>query len=118
MQFDPINTKMNVSCIQLSINGVKGVDPSAATEVANTSLTTVSDNASSALESAKNAVSDCGFIGGNTAATLNSSLSTIQNNINTAVTEISNSCKTAIQTTADNYTNLESSVNTAFSGSN
>ncbi len=116
VSFSVNDTKMNVSNIQENINGIRGVDPEATT-VAN-KLPLIANEAENALTEARNAVNNCGFIGGNSATNLQSSLTTIKNNINEIFSTLSNDCKTAITNTADNYTNLETSVAAAFAGKN
>lgn len=113
-QFSRVDKKMDVSCIQENIGGVRGVDPEATAVSAK--LVNIANAASTALERAQSAVQSCGFVGGSSAGTLVSSLRTIKTNIENAINQISSDCQKAIETTTQNYTNLDTKVSDAFAG--
>lgn len=113
-QFDRIDKNMDISCIKENIGGVRGVDPEATGVAAK--LPNIASSAVSALTNAQSAVQNCGFIGGTSASTLISSLGKIKTSIESAVNQISNDCQKAIETTSQNYTNLEVKVSEAFAG--
>jgi len=105
---------MDTSVIRENIGGVRGIDLSSATTVAN-QLTSIADSAKSALTSAQQAVQNCGFIGGNQASNLINSLGVIKTKIDNATQEISNQSKTAINNTVESYSDTEGKVSQAFS---
>lgn len=112
--FSAITKTMDTSVIRENIGGVRGIDLSSATTVAN-QLTSIADSAKSALTSAQQAVQNCGFIGGNQASNLINSLGVIKTKIDNATQEISNQSKTAINNTVESYSDTEGKVSQAFS---
>ncbi len=106
---------VDISSIQENINGVRGIDLSAATTVSS-ALAIINGAAESALSRAVSAVQSCGFIGGTSAANLLASLNTIKTNINTTFTNCSASLKTAINNTTTNYKDTEGKIAQAFAG--
>lgn len=113
-QFNRNDKNLDVSGIQENIAGVRGVDPEATAVSAK--LTSIATSANSALSNAQSAVQNCGFIGGSSAEQLISSLGRIKAAIDDAVTQISEACKAAIESTTQQYTNLEVKVSDAFAG--
>ena len=114
VQFPIIDKKIDVSMIKENIAGVRGVDPEA--KAVSSNLTTIATSANIALSNAQSAVQTCGFIGGGSAEQLISSLGKIKTSIDEAVTQISEACKAAIESTTQEYTNLEVKVSDAFAG--
>lgn len=112
--FSRNDKKLDVSVIKENIAGVRGVDPEATAVSAK--LSTIANSAIAALSDAQSAVQTCGFIGGSSEAELISSLGKIKTAIEEAVNEISGNCKTAIDNTTQEYTNLEIKVADAFAG--
>lgn len=112
-----IDTKMDISGISENLNGVRGIDVTEARTVS-AKLPTIAGNAKTALDQAKSAVDDCGFIGGGQAAALIGSLEKIKNNINSATETITQATSNAIKTTVDTYGTIETNVSSAFSGNN
>lgn len=113
-QFNRNDKKLDVSIIQENIAGVRGVDPEAT--AVSSKLTSIAASANSALSNAQSAVQTCGFIGGGSAEQLISSLGRIKASIDDAVTQIAEACKAAIESTTQEYTNLEVKVSDAFAG--
>ena len=103
-----------VDNIKENINGVRGVDEANATNTAGR-LQTIASNASSALESAKSAVQNCGFIGRNQEEQLVTALNTIRNNVNSATSDLTDATKKDITDTVAAYGDLASKVESAFS---
>ena len=115
--FSMISKNMDTSPILENIGGVRGCDTVAANDVA-AQLPTIAESAKSALTAAQQAVQNCGFVGGNQASNLISSLGQIKNNIDTAVTDITTQTKNAITTTTENYKTIEGQISSAFAGQN
>lgn len=113
VSFSVQGAKMDVSNIVENIGGVRGIDLQQSSAVINT-LPTIASQAESALEQAKNAVQNCGFIGGDQAANLISSLGMIKTKINTAVTDITNEVKSAMDQTVNTYQDTEGRISQAF----
>lgn len=111
--FTPQNYRIDVSGIQENIGGVRGIDAASANTAA-AKLPTIASSASAALSSAKTAVANCGFLGGDQAANLQASLATIESKINEATTELTGQVKTAIDTSVTNYGDLAGQVAAAF----
>ena len=112
--FTRSNGKVNIDAIQENINGVRGVDEANANQIANTTLQQVAQAASSALQQAKSAVQNCGFIGGAQASNLSNSLETIRTRINEATNELSTQTKSAISSTVTAYGDIRGKVENAF----
>lgn len=107
--------ELNTSAIKENINGVRGIDLSAANTTTN-SLQIINGAAQGAISRAVSAVQTCGFIGGESAANLLASLRTIEKNINTTFTGCGSQLKSAINTTVTNYKNTEGKIAQAFAG--
>lgn len=97
--------KINVDNIKENINGIRGVDKVNATATVE-KLQIIAMNASSALESAKISVLNCGFIGRNQEEQLMEALNTIKNKINNAIDNLTDSTKRAIDNTISSYGNF------------
>lgn len=104
------------SCILENIGGVRGIDLQSADSTAQTSLSSILNNADTALSEAKNAVASCGFIGGSQQANITASLETIRNNAHSSIDALSNDMKTAISQTVTQYGDTEGKVSAAFAG--
>lgn len=113
--FTPKNVKMNVDVIKENIKGVRGVDVATATGVAD-KLKEIAREAGSALDNAKSAVNNCGFVGGSQQENLISSLNKVKTSINNAVETITNDVHKAIKNTVSAYSDLEGKVSAAFQG--
>ncbi len=112
--FSAITKTIDVSSIQENIGGVRGIDLSAANEVAS-KLPTIASSARDALTSAQQAVQNCGFVGGDMANNLISSLGIIKDKINTATEDLTNQTKNAVENTVGQYGDLGGKVAQAFS---
>lgn len=113
--FSLISKSIDTSVIQENIQGVRGIDLEQASAVAS-KLSTISENAKSALSNAQQAVQNCGFIGGNQADSLISSLTTIKTNIDSVTEEITSQSRNAIERTIADYSNTEGKISQAFAG--
>lgn len=113
--FSPISKTMDTSIILENINGVRGIDLIEANTVA-AKLPMIAESAKQALSKAQQAVQSCGFIGGNQASNLISSLTTIKNKIDSLVQNIVTESKNAIDKTVQAYSNTEGKVAQAFAG--
>lgn len=113
--FTPKNVKMNVDVIKENIKGVRGVDGASANGVAD-KLKDIASGATTALDQAKTAVTNCGFVGGNQQESLVSSLNKIKTSINEAVQTITTDVNKAIKNTVSVYSDLEGKVSAAFQG--
>ena len=116
-QFSANGQRIDVNGILENINGVRGIDLAEADVVAG-KLPSIASDASSALEAAKSAVLNCGFIGGDQAGNLQNSLGQIKTNIEKATNDITEQVKAAINTTVQNYANTEGKISAAFAGNN
>lgn len=113
--FKGITTVINDTAIKENINGVRGIDQIEATS-AIAQLEGIKSAADAALDQAINAVTNCGFIGGNQEANLIGSLKNIQTNISTSFGELTATAKSSMDKTIENYGSIESSVSKAFEG--
>lgn len=113
VSFSTIEKKIDISSIKENIGGVRGIDLQSSGSVIN-QLPVIASAAGSALTSAQQAVQNCGFIGGNQANNLISSLGTIKSRINAAVTDLTNEAKAAMEQTVSTYTDTEGKVSKAF----
>ena len=111
--FSQQNPSIDVSNIQENIGGVRGIDLEQSTSVIN-QLPSIAIQAESALEHAKSAVQDCGFIGGNQASNLINSLATIKTKINNAFLDITDNVKNAMEQTVNTYSDTEGRISQAF----
>lgn len=113
VSFSVIDKKMDIGNIRENIGGVRGIDLQSTNSVIN-QLPVIATSAGQALTSAQQAVQNCGFIGGNQASNLISSLGTIKSRINSAVTDLTNEAKSAMEQTVSTYTDTEGQVSKAF----
>ena len=111
--FDSNSKRIETSGIRDNINGIQGIDRALAPETSG-NLTSIHSNATSALESAVNAVQTCGFLGGDQASALLSSLNTIKSSIDNATAQLTQQTKTAIQDTVDQYGDTAGKISQAF----
>lgn len=115
MSFQGELKTISVDSIQENINGVRGVDEANANTTA-TELQKIAQNSNTALEAAKSAVNNCGFVGRDMEVTLIQSLDKIKNIIDSFVTEITNGIRNEINETVEAYGTLATKVEDAFSG--
>lgn len=112
--FSAITKTIDVSGIQENIGGIRGIDLDTATTVAG-KLPAIASSATEALTKAQQAVQNCGFVGGNQAGNLIASLGVIKDKISNATETITTQTKSAIDTTIQQYGDLEGKVSQAFS---
>lgn len=115
VSFSPIATKIDITGIQENLNGVRGIDKENAKSVVS-SLSVIQSSVETALDSAKNAVNSCGFVGDEQAETLNSSLNRIKTNISNTTKELTQAVNEAIENTVVTYGDLAGKVAGAFAG--
>ena len=113
--FTPNTSKVDVSGVQENINGVRGIDKANATSTVSV-LSSIQASVESALNSAKQAVSNCGFVGDAQAETLIGSLDRIKTNISTATKDLTSAVNSAIENTVASYGDTAGKVSEAFSG--
>ena len=106
---------MNVDNIMENIGGVRGIDFQLSGSVS-AKLPVINSEAKAALQNAKNAVQQCGFIGGEQAPNLINSLEKIKQNIDSAFTTITDQTKKAIDDTLTAYSDVEGKISQAFQG--
>lgn len=109
------NVAMNVDNIMENIGGVRGIDFQLSGSVS-AKLPVINSEAKAALQNAKNAVQQCGFIGGEQAPNLINSLEKIKQNIDSAFTTITDQTKKAIDDTLTAYSDVEGKISQAFQG--
>ncbi len=107
--------RINTSNAKENNGGKRGVDPTVANE-ANGNLTKIKTYTDQALTSARNAVNECGFLGGDQASSLQNALEKIKSNVNKAFEEIASGLEQAVKATLQNYETLSSTVSGKFSG--
>lgn len=107
--------KLDVSNIKDNIGGVIGIDLEAATEVVN-GLNTIEQNVTSALDQLSQSVNDCGFLGGDQASTLQSTINTIKSTATDAFSTIRATIKQSIDNTVSNYGDTAGKISNAFAG--
>lgn len=113
--FTPNTSKVDVTGIRENINGVRGIDKTNASTTVST-LTTIKASIDTALDKAKQAVANCGFVGDGQADSLIGSLNRIQTNISNSIAEMTEAVNTAIESTVSVYGDTAGKVATAFSG--
>jgi len=109
----PINTSVDVTIIQESINGERGIDKEAAL-VEVEKLSTFAANAETALDNAKQGVIDCGLLGGQQASNLQDALDKNKSIISTYVEEVKNALNTAINDTVTAYGDTAGKISSNF----
>ena len=114
--FNPIVQTFNSDSIQENIGGVRGIDLENATQVANTLTTSTLESVSNALDAARNAVAESGFVGGNQQESINGSLDEIKANVTKALNEIAEELKASIAETVNTYGDVAGQVAQAFAG--
>lgn len=115
VQFTIRQITMNISNIMENINGVRGIDLQSSDSVSS-KLALIKNDASSSLQNAKNAVTDCGFVGGGQETNLIAALDSIRKNIDSAITNLTEQSKKAIDDTKATYGDVEGKVSQAFQG--
>lgn len=96
-----------------NINGVRGIDSSSATSIANL-LPRIASSVGSAVDQARNSVSNCGFIGSSMESSLQSTLDTVKSSIRENIDALTNECKQRINSTVSSYGDLEGKVAASF----
>lgn len=107
--------RINTSNAKENNDGKRGVEPEIANE-AKGNLSKIKTYTDQALTSARNAVNECGFLGGDQANALQNALEQIKNNVNKALEEMASALEQAVSTTLQNYEALSSNVSGKFSG--
>ncbi len=115
--FDGALQTVDTSGFRKEINGVIGVDVSAALDVVGV-ISSLAAEASSALENVKSAVTNCGFYddGGAQQAALNSSVSIIQTNLDNLNIETADAMKKKLESKANSAEDMKGKVSAAFGG--
>ena len=116
-ELSAVTKELDVSCIKEDIGGVIGIDQQQATSIAS-QLDTILQAVRTALQEARTAVSNSGFVGGEMQSSLLSSLIKIDTNISNSFTEVKSQVVQAIQETVDTYTTTSTNVSSAFGGGN
>ena len=106
---------INIDNIVENINGVRGIDLQLSSSISGI-LPIIQNSALEALEHAKSAVVECGFIGGTQAESLISSLDAIGRIIESEILKITDQSKNAIDDTIATYSDVEGRVSQAFQG--
>ena len=109
--FVPNNSKLNVSVIKENLNGVRGIDEPRAQEIKEALKIT---NIDSALDSAKAAVANCGFLGGE--EELITTLGTIKNNVSTTIAKVLEATQSYINSTLVVYGDAVEKAKANFRG--
>ena len=106
-------TSVDVSNIKTDFNGSRGIDVEAVQPVVN-KLADISEQAKNFAKQAQEAVSNCGFVGGNQAETLYQSLERVKASIDAAISSIAQLIQTYINNTVSRYGALQSQVSSKF----
>lgn len=104
---------IDVSPIKENIDGVRGIDVEN-TETKVSDLNTILTDVSTALGDAKTAVTTCGFVGGDQASSLSSSLDTIKSKLEDVVEQFKLDVETAIDDTVAAYGDTAGKISDAF----
>lgn len=116
--FERINPTIDISLIKSNIDGLVSMDTKTVVVVTDSSLNSISLEATKALDDAQRAVLDCGFVGGTSADNLCISLGKIKTRVGELVQTLITKSKSAIEASANDYINIESQVSDAFTGNN
>lgn len=115
MTFTPVMKKIDISGIKDKNDaGEIGIDEVQAVLKAGLLLTKTFVKASAALVKASAAVQFCGFIGGDQAANLQSSLKTIKTNLENTTKEMASAAKESIESSANAYGSVRTNISSAF----
>ena len=107
-------TSVDVSCIQnATATGERGIDVENYGTVVN-KLPDIYEQAKSAAQAAQQAVSDCGFLGGDQPTTLYNSLEKVKNSIDSAISTITQLLQTNINNTVSRYGALQTQTSSRF----
>lgn len=107
--------RINTSNAKENNGGIRGMRINVASE-ARENLAKIKTYADQALTSARKAVEECGFLGGNQASSLQNSLSEIKNNVNKEFGQLSDDLENAIKSYLQSKTDLSETIQTKFSG--
>lgn len=110
---EQIANAANVDGIKSDISGVKGIDLTSATSTV-AQLQNIKAEAEAALDQARQAVAECGFVGGDQQANITASLNQIKSDANEFINTITSAIKTSIDSTVSSYGQLESRVSNSF----
>ncbi len=113
--FSTYETLLDVSNIKENINGKRGIDLEIATSIA-AELSNIQYTALSAVDKLRNAVVNCGFLGGSQANNLLGSLDSIRNSSKEAINSLMASTKQAINDTLTDYEDTEGTISAQFAG--
>ena len=114
--FQEISGGIDVSNIRENINGVRGIDVASSNPVV-AKLNAISSDCTNALNRAKAAVNESGFVGGTQAQNLIDSLNLISNKVSTAISTLSQQTVQAINNTINEYADAAGQVTSAFNSS-
>lgn len=113
--FSTYDTLLSVSDIKENINGERGIDLEIATSTA-AGLSNIQYDALSAVDKLRNAVVNCGFLGGSQATNLLGSLDSIRNSFKESINGLMSSTKQAINDTLSDYEDTEGRISAQFAG--
>lgn len=107
-------TSVDVTNIKnATATGERGIDVDNYGEVVN-KLPNIYEEAKNAAQAAQQAVSDCGFLGGDQATTLYNSLERVKNSIDSAISTITQLLQTNINNTVSRYGALQTQASSRF----
>ena len=116
--FERINPIIDISLIKSNIDGLVSMDTKTVVSVTNSSLNSIFLEATRALDDAQRAVQNSGFVGGTSADNLCISLGKIKTRVSELIKNLIDTSKKAIESSANDYVNIESQVSDAFTGTN
>ena len=116
ISFAPSGKQVDVSSVrEVDGNGSSYMTKGTTSDTFNTKLNEVTQIVSDALETAKSAASNSGFLSSQNEGTLQQSLATISNNFNEMMSNIRTEFNTAMNAKEDQYKATETSVNESMS---
>lgn len=114
VSFSPSSTTVSAAGIQENIGGVRGINVGMATSIANL-LPGIASSVGSAVDQARNSVSNCGFIGSSMESSLQSTLDRVKSSIRENIEVLTDDCKQKINSTVSSYGDLQGKVSSSFS---
>lgn len=109
------STNIDLSKVKENEGGKRGIDETIVNS-ALTALATIKNNAQSATVKARQAVNQCGFIGGSQAADLQASLTEIKKGIDNSFDKIQADIEKGMKQTLQDYSALEKKISSNFAG--
>ncbi|HIS38946.1 MAG TPA: hypothetical protein IAB45_05495 [Candidatus Onthousia faecavium] len=114
-RFSTFHKKVNSSCIQENIGGVRGIDREQANSVA-AILPVLASSASTICASLEAAVQNSGFLGDGQEESLVAKIKSISSNLNKIVEDVNTQFRSAVDNTVSAYGDLAGEVSRAFAG--